>query len=333
MLRTKGIWVVAIIAGLIMSGCMDSATVKSDESGQNKFDYKEYKTTYVYKTVGDLEIKADVLQVYDDVARPVVVWLHGEELVVGDRNSVLKPLKNRLFALGYDIVSFDYRLAPETKLPEIIQDLKDGFRWLQEKGPSLLDIDPSRIAVIGQNGYLALAMGHQIEPRPKVLVSIWGHGDLIGPWLREPNTEGRMGQAKMDEEVFKAFQQSHEVVNNQNRPGNGRAFYNYSRKLGNWPLMLTGFDPETEEEKFYPYMPLKNVTADYPPTYMIHGTADAIVPYEQAKLMEKEFIKHNVPYVLYTVEGGAHSLWRTPRQAQNEYNAQMIEFIDKYMKK
>ncbi len=204
MLRTKGILAVALLAGLIVSGCEDSGSVQSDKTIQNRFEYKELKTTYVYKQVGDLKIKADALQVYDDVTRPVVVWLHGEELVVGDRDSVPKWLKQRMFALGYDIVSFDFRLAPETKLPEIIQDLKDAFLWLQEKGPSLMDIDPSRIAVIGQAGYLALAMGHQVEPRPKVIVSFWGHGDLIGPWIQEPNTKGRMGLAKMDEEVFKA---------------------------------------------------------------------------------------------------------------------------------
>ena len=34
-------------------------------------------TTYTYKRVGDLEIKADVLRAADDVIRPVVISIHG----------------------------------------------------------------------------------------------------------------------------------------------------------------------------------------------------------------------------------------------------------------
>ena len=35
--------------------------------------------TYTYKTVGDLEIKADVLRPDDEKIRPVVVWIHGDK--------------------------------------------------------------------------------------------------------------------------------------------------------------------------------------------------------------------------------------------------------------
>ena len=50
--------------------------------------YRVCVTTYTYKSVGDLEIKADVHQVEDRVKRPVVVWIHGGALIVGGRASV-----------------------------------------------------------------------------------------------------------------------------------------------------------------------------------------------------------------------------------------------------
>ena len=44
-------------------------------------------------------------------------------------------------------------------------------------------------------------------------------------------------------------------------------------------MKVSGFDPHTEPEKSYPFMAVKNVTENYPPTLMIHGTADTDVPY------------------------------------------------------
>ena len=44
--------------------------------------------TYAYKTVGDLQIKADVRRLADDVVRPVVVWIHGGALINGNRSAV-----------------------------------------------------------------------------------------------------------------------------------------------------------------------------------------------------------------------------------------------------
>ena len=62
---------------------------------------------------------------------------------------------------GYALVSFDYRLAPEVKLPAIIEDVQDAFRWLREQGPKLLHIDPDRVVVTGGSagGYLTLMTG------------------------------------------------------------------------------------------------------------------------------------------------------------------------------
>src|SRR5438045_7077987 len=46
------------------------------------------KQTYTFKTVGDLKIQVDVYRADDSKARPVLVWLHGGSLVMGNRKSV-----------------------------------------------------------------------------------------------------------------------------------------------------------------------------------------------------------------------------------------------------
>jgi acetyl esterase/lipase len=83
--------------------------------------------TYTYKQVGDLEIKADVYRENDETIRPVVVWIHGGALIVGGRSGIDGRVKKMFLDAGYALVSIDYRLAPETKLPAILEDIEDAF--------------------------------------------------------------------------------------------------------------------------------------------------------------------------------------------------------------
>jgi acetyl esterase/lipase len=162
--------------------------------------------TFVYKQVGPLAIRADVFRPANDGRKhPVVVWIHGGALIVGSR--VREPgadrrIPDRLNAAGIVMVSIDYRLAPETKLPDILSDIEDAFRWVREQGPALFDADPAHLGVIGGSagGYLTLTTGFRVKPRPDVLVSLWGYGDLIGPWYSEPSRQPRHNQFKVTRE-------------------------------------------------------------------------------------------------------------------------------------
>jgi acetyl esterase/lipase len=90
-------------------------------------------------------------------------------------------------------VSFDYRLAPEVKLPAIIKDVRDAFRWLRERGPGLFHADPDRLVVTGGSagGYLTLMTGFCVQPRPRALVAYWGYGDVDGDWYTKPSEHYR----------------------------------------------------------------------------------------------------------------------------------------------
>src|SRR5262245_8653948 len=86
-------------------------------------DFPE-KRTVTYRTIGDLAIKADVFYFADAKVRPVIVSLHGGALIMGHREQVSRPVRDFALTNGYVLVSFDYRLAPETKLPQIIDDIE-----------------------------------------------------------------------------------------------------------------------------------------------------------------------------------------------------------------
>ena len=84
--------------------------------------------------------------------------------------------------------------------------------------------------------------------------------------------------------------------------------YLYCRQTGQWPKLVSGFDPHSESKKFLPYEPVRNVTKDYPPTILIHGTKDTDVPYKQSTLMAEQFKRHKVPHRLVTVKNAGHGL-------------------------
>ena len=291
-------------------------------------------TTYTYKRVGDLEIKADVHRHDDDVSRPVVVWIHGGALINGHRASVSGRVKQRMLDSGYVIVSIDYRLAPETKLPGIIEDVEDAFKWIRTDGAELFHADANRIAVMGGSagGCLTLTSGFRVIPRPNVLVAFWGYGDLIGDWYSRPSPHARHNRQLYTRGKAEAQVTGPPISDSRDRRGDGGIFYNFCRQRGVWPKEVTGWDPETEPEKFYPYMAVRNVTPDYPPTMLIHGTQDTDVPYAQSAMMAAEFRKHGVEHELVSISGGEHGLGGGDPQLIDQAYEAAFEFVDRHMK-
>jgi acetyl esterase/lipase len=275
--------------------------------------------TEVYKTVDGLDIKAEI---YGAGAgkRPAVVWIHGGALISGGRRSVPPQLRERLLGFGFAIVSIDYRLAPETRLPGIIDDLRDAFRWVHDEGPRRCGIDPERIAAAGGSagGYLTLMSGFAVTPRPRALASFWGYGELTTPWYAEPSEFYRR-QPLVSKEEAQAAVGSAPVADAA--PGNTRGrFYLYTRQQGIWPNQVTGHDARKESKWFDPYCPIRNVTAQYPPAILVHGTADTDVPYDESRNMAARLERAGVEHEFITIEGAGHGLsGAAPQEVEKAY--------------
>jgi acetyl esterase/lipase len=290
--------------------------------------------THSYKRVGSLAIQADVLRFTASGARPVVVWIHGGALINGHRASIPERVKAMAREAGYVVVSLDYRLAPETKLPAVIEDVEDAFAWIGKEGPKLFGADPRRIAVVGGSagGYLTLIAGQRARPRPRVLVSLWGYGDLVGDWYSTPSPHPRHRRIVMSREEAYRQVSGPPVSDSRERKGDGGAFYQYCRQHGEWPEAVSGWDPHREEERFVPFMPVRNVTAEYPPTALIHGTEDTDVPYEQSVMMSEQFKKHGVEHRLLTVPGGEHGLGGADEAKVDSAYREAWEFLHSHLK-
>ena len=90
---------------------------------------------------------------------PVLLWFHGGGWVLGSINSQDAACRNLTNAADCVVVSVDYRLTPEAKFPEPLQDCYAATSWVA-KNASTFNADGSRVAVGGASagGNLAAAV-------------------------------------------------------------------------------------------------------------------------------------------------------------------------------
>jgi len=316
----------AVTIGLFLTLSMMHSQPATAES-------KLVKTTVAYREVHGHDILADVYRPEGDVVRGVIVWIHGGGLIMGHREGIHPQVRATAEEQGYALVSIDYRLAPETKLPELISDIEAAFHWLAGDGATQFHLDPSRIVVCGASagGYLTLVTGYRARPQPKALVALYGYGNLIGDWYSTPSPHPRHNPKKITREEAAKQTDGTIISDARQRKGNGGMIYLYYRQNGIWPQEVSGFDRATIAEKIAPFEPVRNVTAAYPPTLLIHGVVDTDVPYEESTMMAEQLEQHGVPFFVAPIETGEHGLGGgDPRQIEAAYKT-MREFIVKHL--
>ncbi|MDR3637594.1 MAG: alpha/beta hydrolase [Isosphaeraceae bacterium] len=292
------------------------------------------KSTHTYKTVGACAIEADVYQPPDARGgpRPAVIWIHGGALIMGSRAGIDSLLRTELVRAGCVVVSIDYRLAPETKLAAILEDVHDAVRWVREEGAKAFAIDPLRVAVAGSSagGYLTLTTGYRVSPPPQALVSYWGYGEVTGPWYSRPDPFYRRQPLVPREEAEKAVGRT-PLTEGAGKPERAR-FYLYCRQQGLWPREVAGLDPDKEPRAFDPFCPVRNVTKAFPPTLLVHGTKDSDVPYEQSQMMAEALARQGVAHELITVPGGSHGLAGAKPDVTGRVRESVLGFLTTQLK-
>ena len=260
-------------------------------------------SVYEYKRVNDCSIKCDV---YPGVTgAPVAVYIHGGGLIFGGRGDLPAATVEPFMKEGYWVVSIDYRLAPETKLPQIVEDVRDALDWVRMNRRKEFDYDADRMVVIGGSagGYLTLMAG-TFDKKPRALVSLYGYGNILGDWYRNPSPHYCKEPLVSLMDAQKAIKniELSEVNTAERFP-----IYLRSRQNGTWVGMVSGYDMLTEMEKIESYCPILNIAKDYPPTMLLHGDKDTDVPYEQSVDMYNALRAHGLTAELITYPGGDHA--------------------------
>jgi acetyl esterase len=113
-------------------------------------------------------------------AHAMVLYLHGGGFVVGGLESHDDVCAEICHRTGYEVVSVDYRLAPEHKHPASYDDCRAAFDW----AANVYDL-PILLAGDSAGGNLAAAVAHHTRNHPK---------KPIGQVLIYPGLGGDMGR-------------------------------------------------------------------------------------------------------------------------------------------
>jgi acetyl esterase/lipase len=103
------------------------------------------------------DVALSLLRLADSASDPpVLYWMHGGGMVIGNRYMDDARLIEWCRWLGCVCVSVEYRLAPETPYPGPLDDCEEGLRFIVEHAHEL-QIDPQRVGVGGRSAGGALA--------------------------------------------------------------------------------------------------------------------------------------------------------------------------------
>ena len=251
----------------------------------------------VFGTAGARDLKCDV---YTPPGRPenapAVLMVHGGSWRNGDRTQ-LRGYGILIGREGYLCVCTEYRLLDEAAWPAQIHDVKAAIRWMRANS-SRLGLDPERIVIEGNSagGHLALLAAGT-------------------PGL--PDFEGEGGNAGVPTDVAAVLAVY---------PPTDLA----AMKRGTNEPIASSVEPNKVAEIVRTGSPINYVTPDFPPTLLIHGTKDELVPYDQSVRMYQALEKAGVPVELHTYGNQPHAF-----DAQPEYGRQtaatMLAFLKRFI--
>ena len=136
--------------------------------------------------------RLDVYAPKDTAIHPLVVFFHGGSWTMG-RKSQYAFMGAALATRGYITVIPDYRLYPEVRFPNFVEDSARAVAWVREHAQELRG-DPDRIVLMGHSAgaHMAamLALNSDYLERAGVpSYSIVGLVGLSGPYALDPNSD------------------------------------------------------------------------------------------------------------------------------------------------
>ncbi|PWN02959.1 esterase [Nocardioides silvaticus] len=116
-------------------------------------------------------------------SRGLILFFHGGGFVIGSRASYTAPARMLAHGTGADVVSVEYRVAPEDPFPAAQDDAVVAWRYVVEHAAEW-GVDPQRIVVAGESagGNIAAVLCQQLrdeQVKPMLQVLIQPVTDLV----------------------------------------------------------------------------------------------------------------------------------------------------------
>ncbi|PPG64124.1 hypothetical protein C5C27_04370 [Rathayibacter sp. AY2B7] len=264
--------------------------------------------TQTYRSVEGEDLDLDVWKpISDDAAAKAnhasLVYVFGGGWVAGDR-TMWAPFFQYLTAQGITVFSIDYRLSTEDEASwsTSISDVRCAVGWIHDHADTY-GIDSERVAISGGSAgaNLALLAGYTSDdPAPAgcgANTSVRAIVDFYGP------TDLSALESESGSTV--AVDMMHTYL---------------------------GATAEEEPERYADLSPITHVSASSPPTLLLHGTHDGMVPSSQSEKLAAALNAARVDHRLVLISGAQHGfdmIWGT--LAGQAARAEVMHFLEKHV--
>lgn len=249
----------------------------------------EIQEDVVFGTGGGRDLKCDVFLPPDDRKdRMGILLIHGGAWMQGDK-SQLKGYGVQLARYGFVCVCSEYRLSTESPWPAQIHDCKAALRWMKANADSM-GLDSNRIAVSGNSAGAHLSL-------------------MMGATPNEEEFEGEGGNPGIDTSTAAVI-----------------AIYPPTklRTMGvkEAPVDLLFGKSDIDESIQDKASPITWSHDKFPPTMLIHGNQDTVVPVSETLNMYKRLTEDGARVEMHIYEGAPHAFDAVP-----EFGRQVTDMI------
>lgn len=228
----------------------------------------------IYMKSGGSAFTMDILKPAKPNKAAVVFMVSGGWVSDHSMLDAYGPGLEKLFCeAGFTVFEVVHGAQPRYKVSEIVDQVRTAVRFVHTHA-SDYGIDTNRVGVTGisSGGHLSLMIGGSPDSPVNAVAAIAPPTDL-GNW-------GKPAFVFFDDPQLSIF------------------------------IPAMGLEPKaTNKDKgklVQQLSPINLVTAKFPPTLIIHGDSDKIVPLQQAQVMDEALAKAGVDHKLEIVMGGGH---------------------------
>ena len=276
----------------IISG-LEHLINKYPETPPNIAEFKNIE----YKNIDGKSFQLDIYKAKNlTKPAPLLVFIHGGGWKSGQREDY-KSYLNSFAMKGYITATVSYRLLPDSVYPACVEDIADAVQWLFTHGENY-GYDPDRIALIGGSAGAHLA-----------LLTAYGW-NKTGLKANFPDNKHKI-KAVVD--IYGPTDLTTEYARTQS--------------------VVTNFLGHTYSEKpkvFKEASPIFYLDKNDPPTLILQGTSDQIVPYSQSDLLKTKLDSLGIPAVYYKLPLWPHTM--DVVQRVNDYcQLKLEDFVHKYV--